>query len=113
MSTVKISKQGTSLGIAIEGGSDTLQREPRIINIQARGVAFETAGLRVGQVIKEVDGVCLTGKQKLMTNSAPVSWLRLGKHTKWPKSIEQPSYSCVQQVDHQWAKSQFVALPLH
>ena len=61
VTTVQISKQGTSLGIAIEGGSDTLQREPRIINIQAGGVAFETAGLRVGQVIKEVDGVSLKG----------------------------------------------------
>jgi len=61
VTTVKINKQGNSLGIAIEGGSDTLQHEPRIINIQAGGVAFETAGLRVGQVIKEVDGVCLKG----------------------------------------------------
>ena len=75
MSTVKISKQGTSLGIAIEGGSDTLQREPRIINIQAGGVAFETAGLRVGQVIKEVDGVCLKGKQQIIAILAHVSWL--------------------------------------
>ena len=62
MTTVQVNKQGATLGIAIEGGSDTLQREPRIINIQAGGVAFETAGLRVGQVIKEVDGVCLKGK---------------------------------------------------
>ena len=61
MTTVQVNKQGATLGIAIEGGSDTLQREPRIINIQAGGVAFETAGLRVGQVIKEVDGVCLKG----------------------------------------------------
>lgn len=63
MTTVQVNKQGATLGIAIEGGSDTLQREPRIINIQAGGVAFETAGLRVGQVIKEVDGVCLKGKK--------------------------------------------------
>jgi hypothetical protein len=75
VTTVKITKQGTSLGIAIEGGSDTLQREPRIINIQSGGVAFETAGLRVGQVLKEVDGVCLKGKQQSISFSPQVSWL--------------------------------------
>ena len=58
---MRVNKQGSSLGIAIEGGSDTEQYEPRIINIQAGGVAFETAGLCVGQVLKEVDGVVLKG----------------------------------------------------
>ena len=43
------------LGMAIEGGADTRQREVRIINIQAGGAAIDTAGLCVGQVSK---GIC-------------------------------------------------------
>lgn len=50
-----------SLGLTIEGGADTKHRLPRIINIDGKGTAFETAGLKVGQTIVEVDGVPMEG----------------------------------------------------
>ena len=54
------------LGMVIEGGRDTSQEEARIINILPGGAAFETGGLTVGQVIKEVDGLNLKGKNILL-----------------------------------------------
>lgn len=59
---VEIEKNNPVLGMVIEGGRDTSQKEPRIVNIQPGGQAFETAGLRVGQIIKQVDGKLLAGK---------------------------------------------------
>ena len=47
-----------------EGGKDTGQPEPRIVNIQPGGEAFETAGLRVGQVITSVNGIQLRGEMQ-------------------------------------------------
>ena len=47
--------------MVIEGGRDTAQEEARIINILPGGAAFETGGLRVGQIIKEVEGLSLAG----------------------------------------------------
>ena len=41
--------------------SDNDLQEPRIINIQPGGQAFETAGLRVGQVIQQVNDIHLKG----------------------------------------------------
>ena len=52
------------LGMVIEGGRDTSQEEARIINILPGGAAFQTRGLTVGQVIKQVDGRNLKGWQK-------------------------------------------------
>ena len=60
---VEIARNNHSLGMVIEGGSDTSQEEARIINILPGGAAFETAGLRVGQIIKEVEGLALKGEQ--------------------------------------------------
>jgi hypothetical protein len=53
---VKISKSKSTLGLAFEGGIDTDQKIPRIINVNADGAAAENGDLRVGQLIREVDG---------------------------------------------------------
>ena len=53
---VKIRKSKSTLGLAFEGGFDTEQKIPRIINITAEGAASENEDLRVGQLIREVDG---------------------------------------------------------
>ena len=53
---VKISKSKSTLGLAFEGGIDTDQKFPRIINVTADGAAAENGDLRVGQLIREVDG---------------------------------------------------------
>ena len=44
-----------------QNDSDNDLQEPRIINIQPGGQAFETAGLRVGQVIRQVNDIQLKG----------------------------------------------------
>ncbi|XP_069160969.1 whirlin isoform X2 [Procambarus clarkii] len=59
---VVVKKTRPNLGIAIEGGADTKQKLPRVINIAANGAAFEAGGLRVGQVILAVDGQKLDGQ---------------------------------------------------
>ena len=79
---------GLSLGMVIEGGRDTMQKvcdddyddddddndddndpqEPRIINIQPGGQAFETAGLRVGQVIQRVNDIQLKGWRQILNS---------------------------------------------
>ena len=58
---MEIARNRHSLGMVIEGGTDTSQQEARIINILPGGAAFETGGLRVGQIIKEVEGISLKG----------------------------------------------------
>ena len=58
---VRIRKNLPTLGIAIEGGVNTQQPMPRIIATQPTGAAFHTGGLRVGQLIREVDGIQLAG----------------------------------------------------
>ena len=62
LQTIHIPKCSSSLGIAIEGGTNTLQTLPRIISIQPTGAAYQNQDLRVGQLISEVDGFKLTGK---------------------------------------------------
>eukprot|EP00095_Tigriopus_kingsejongensis_P002048 maker-scaffold556_size137522-snap-gene-0.36 protein:Tk02048 transcript:maker-scaffold556_size137522-snap-gene-0.36-mRNA-1 annotation:"GJ11820" len=59
--TVRIAKNWPTLGMAIEGGSNTQQPLARIIAIQPNGAAFDVSGLRVGQLIQEVDGIQLAG----------------------------------------------------
>ena len=63
---VEIARDKHSLGMVIEGGTDTSQQEARIINILPGGAAFETGGLRVGQIIKEVEGLSLKGWGKIL-----------------------------------------------
>ncbi|XP_043205685.1 uncharacterized protein LOC122372516 [Amphibalanus amphitrite] len=58
---VTIPKNKPLLGIVIEGGANTSQPLPRIVNIQPYGSAFSAGGLMVGQVIKSVDGRRLVG----------------------------------------------------
>ena len=58
---MEIARDKHSLGMVIEGGTNTSQQEARIINILPAGAAFETGGLRVGQIIKEVEGLSLAG----------------------------------------------------
>jgi hypothetical protein len=59
--TIHVPKCSATLGIAIEGGANTKQPLPRIISIQPNGAAFQAGGLRIGQLIKEVDGISLEG----------------------------------------------------
>ena len=63
--TIQIHKCSSLLGIAIEGGTNTQQKLPRIISIQPTGAAYQNQELRVGQLISEVDGFKLTGKDWL------------------------------------------------
>ena len=58
---VVVKKTRANLGIAIEGGADTKQKIPRVINIATTGAAFEAGGLRVGQLILAVDGQFMEG----------------------------------------------------
>ncbi|KAM4695895.1 whirlin [Rhinophrynus dorsalis] len=60
---VRVMKTAPSLGIAIEGGAKTRQPLPRIVTIQRGGSAHNCSKLRVGQVILEVNGVSLQGKE--------------------------------------------------
>ena len=59
---IKIEKNKSSLGLAFEGGVDTEQTFPRIINISADGCAADNEALKVGQLIREVDGRNVEGK---------------------------------------------------
>ncbi|XP_074655766.1 whirlin-like [Tubulanus polymorphus] len=58
-SIVNVYKTKPTLGIAIEGGANTRQPLPRIINIQPGGSAHESGGLKVGHVLLEVNGKSL------------------------------------------------------
>ena len=60
---MRVRKTWPSLGIAIEGGANTPQALPRIISIQPNGAAYDNGYLKVGQLIKEVDGITLGGKR--------------------------------------------------
>ncbi|XP_014664434.1 PREDICTED: uncharacterized protein LOC106806827 [Priapulus caudatus] len=58
---IVVPKVRPTLGIAIEGGANTRQTLPRIINIQKDGSAYESGRLKVGHVILAVDGRPLEG----------------------------------------------------
>ncbi|XP_051959901.1 whirlin isoform X2 [Xyrauchen texanus] len=60
---VRVAKSTSTLGIAIEGGANTRQPLPRIVTIQRGGSAHNCGQLKVGQVILEVNGVSLQGKE--------------------------------------------------
>ncbi|XP_034025510.1 whirlin-like [Thalassophryne amazonica] len=59
---VRVVKNTNTLGIAIEGGANTHQPLPRIVTIQKGGSAHNCGQLKVGQVILEVNGVSLRGR---------------------------------------------------
>ncbi|ESO96047.1 hypothetical protein LOTGIDRAFT_116080, partial [Lottia gigantea] len=50
-----------TLGMAIEGGANTRQPIPRVINVQPGGSAFESGHLQVGHLILEVNRLTLIG----------------------------------------------------
>ncbi|XP_034064205.1 whirlin isoform X1 [Gymnodraco acuticeps] len=60
---VRVVKNSNTLGMAIEGGANTRQPLPRIVTIQKGGSADNCAQLKEGQVILEVDGVSLRGRE--------------------------------------------------
>ncbi|KAG5834198.1 hypothetical protein ANANG_G00258970 [Anguilla anguilla] len=60
---VRVAKSASTLGIAIEGGANTRQPLPRIVTIQRGGSAHNCGQLKVGQVILEVNGVPLRGRE--------------------------------------------------
>ncbi|XP_062410886.1 whirlin [Sardina pilchardus] len=60
---VRVAKSASTLGIAIEGGANTRQPLPRIVTIQRGGSAHNCGQLKVGQVILEVNGVTLRGRE--------------------------------------------------
>ncbi|KAI3372494.1 hypothetical protein L3Q82_022695 [Scortum barcoo] len=60
---VQVVKNASTLGIAIEGGANTRQPLPRIVTIQKGGSAHNCGQLKVGQVILEVNGISLRGRE--------------------------------------------------
>ncbi|XP_053195384.1 whirlin [Scomber japonicus] len=60
---VRVAKSASTLGIAIEGGANTRQPLPRIVTIQRGGSAHNCGQLKVGQVILEVNGNSLKGRE--------------------------------------------------
>ncbi|XP_053717839.1 whirlin isoform X2 [Synchiropus splendidus] len=60
---VRVPKSASTLGIAIEGGANTRQPLPRIVTIQRGGSAHNCGQLKVGQVILEVNGTSLRGRE--------------------------------------------------
>ncbi|KAK3088550.1 hypothetical protein FSP39_020476 [Pinctada imbricata] len=62
---IPIYKTKPTLGLAVEGGVNTGQPIPRVINIQPGGSAHASGRLRVGHVILEVNGQSLAGMQHL------------------------------------------------
>ncbi|XP_034047552.1 whirlin isoform X3 [Thalassophryne amazonica] len=60
---VRVVKSASTLGIAIEGGANTRQPLPRIVTIQRGGSAHNCGQLKVGQVILEVNGISLRGRE--------------------------------------------------
>ncbi|XP_038868886.1 whirlin-like [Salvelinus namaycush] len=63
LTLVRVVKNANTLGIAIEGGANTRQPLPRIVTIQKGGSAHSCGQLKVGQVILEVNGVSLRGRE--------------------------------------------------
>ncbi|XP_070690471.1 whirlin [Pempheris klunzingeri] len=60
---IRVVKNANTLGIAIEGGANTRQPLPRIVTIQKGGSAHNCGQLKVGQVILEVNGIPLRGRE--------------------------------------------------
>ncbi|KAG7240009.1 hypothetical protein INR49_028073, partial [Caranx melampygus] len=60
---VRVVKNASTLGIAIEGGANTRQPMPRIVTIQKGGSAYNCEKLKVGLVILEVNGISLRGQE--------------------------------------------------
>ncbi|XP_059193583.1 whirlin-like isoform X2 [Centropristis striata] len=60
---VRVVKNANTLGMAIEGGANTRQPLPRIVTIQKGGSAHNCGQLKVGQVLLEVDGISLRGRE--------------------------------------------------
>ncbi|XP_030625306.1 whirlin [Chanos chanos] len=60
---IRVPKSASTLGIAIEGGAKTRQPLPRIVTIQRGGSAHNCGQLKVGQVILEVNGISLQGRE--------------------------------------------------
>uniref|UniRef100_G3NG69 Whirlin b n=1 Tax=Gasterosteus aculeatus TaxID=69293 RepID=G3NG69_GASAC len=60
---VRVVKNANTLGIAIEGGANTRQPLPRVVTIQKGGSAHNCGQLKVGQVILEVNGISLRGRE--------------------------------------------------
>nr|XP_020454787.1 whirlin-like [Monopterus albus] len=60
---VRVVKNASTLGIAIEGGANTRQPLPRIVTIQKGGSAHNCGQLKVGHVILEVNGISLRGRE--------------------------------------------------
>ncbi|XP_029301339.1 whirlin isoform X3 [Cottoperca gobio] len=60
---VRVAKSASTLGIAIEGGANTRQPLPRIVTIQRGGSAHNCGQLKVGQVILEVNGATMRGRE--------------------------------------------------
>ncbi|XP_041368302.1 whirlin-like isoform X2 [Gigantopelta aegis] len=58
---VNVYRTKPTLGLAIEGGANTRQPLPRVINVQPGGSAFESGGLKVGHIILEVNGQTVVG----------------------------------------------------
>ncbi|GAV06438.1 hypothetical protein RvY_16432 [Ramazzottius varieornatus] len=54
--TIRVKKAAPYLGLAIEGGTDTIHPLPRIINIQPGGSAHLNGMLKVGHVIMSING---------------------------------------------------------
>ncbi|KAK3594599.1 hypothetical protein CHS0354_000392 [Potamilus streckersoni] len=62
---VYIYKTQPTLGMAVEGGANTRQPLPRVINIQPGGSAYQSGGPKVGHIILEVNGQTLVGLEHL------------------------------------------------
>lgn len=60
---VRVLKNANALGIAIEGGANTRQPLPRIVTIQKGGSAHNCGQLKIGQVILEINGIPLRGRE--------------------------------------------------
>uniref|UniRef100_A0A8C6WX94 Whirlin a n=1 Tax=Neogobius melanostomus TaxID=47308 RepID=A0A8C6WX94_9GOBI len=60
---VRVQKTASTLGIAIEGGANTRQPMPRIVTIQRGGSAHNCGLLKVGQILLEVNGLSLRGRE--------------------------------------------------
>lgn len=60
---VRVQKSASTLGIAIEGGANTRQPLPRIVTIQRGGSAHNCGLLKVGQILLEVNGLSLRGRE--------------------------------------------------
>ncbi|XP_069121383.1 whirlin-like isoform X2 [Argopecten irradians] len=61
LEVVTIHKTKPTLGLAIEGGANTKQPLPKVINVQPGGSAYESGRLKPGQIILEVNGQSLSG----------------------------------------------------